>query len=1239
MAKQAGWLALVLVGCLGPDVGGSDQLTTLVAPVHTPISWSALAPAGAVQFGVRLAAGDLNGDGFDELIVGDYQALDASGNDGLVSIYAGSAAGLSATPDWTLTGEGGLFGFSLSVGDVNGDTFGDVLVGAPNHDPPGLTNAGQALLFYGSAAGPSAVADWTVEGALASGSLGQAVATGGDANDDGFDEVALGAPGEVAPNSAAGRVHVLLGSAGGPGILPQLLSANVQSRRDGRALVWAHTDADDYGDLAIVGDGITNSAGNRLYLHSGTAFGLDPSATSVWTLSPSSSDNWTVSAADLDGDGDDELMYSAGSVPQIVLSSLSGAPAQGYDLGNSVVSAGGDFDGDGQPELLVGSGGAYNPLAGGGTGSAQVYGLDGTTWIPRPVWIAEAERTGGALGTAIATGDFNGDGFDDAAAGDWQYAPDGAVVAWYGSPTGLDGTASRGAFDTISNNTARDPGFLVLGDVDGDGLAEIAASQPGDGTAFSNGGRVEILRGATVGFDSPADWTFDGTAVNEYLGSRMAAGDFDDNGYADLVLSTGSLAGELRVHPSLNAGPVGSPTLTLDGDDPADLFGAAFIAAELTGDAYDDLMVGEPGWGFETGRIRVFEGSAAGLTSTVAWSLQGTTPGHRLGGSLAPPADIDGDGLDDLLIGSPDFGTGSEGLVQVHFGTPTGYPASPDWLYQGSVTNESVGDRIWLGDVTGDGTAEVLVRTLTGAGGLLAFYGGGTLPATPDWSYGMPNTSIYLGAEFGHTATLPGDINGDGAPDLIVGIPGWREPSNDQGAVAIWFGNPAGLALAPDRVLPGGQGNRHYGWGLGALGDPNNDGLADVVILQGDSYDPMWWWTLEGSQACLDVDGDGDGFFPSGSCFEPAADCDDADPTVWPGAPELCDSLDNDCDGATDEIEASYDGPGGALTTALVAYSVAVPGNVVLDVDVEVDITHTSAGDIDLFLIDAGGQSITLTTDNGGSGDNFTGTVFDDDASSTIVGVSSGAWPFPGPYRPEGDLTVYEGVASGGLWSVEIEDDSGGASGSLNSWTLHFLFEGNTDSDGDGVMVCAGDCDDGDATVFDGNPEICDGLDNDCDGSLPADEVDADGDGSPACLDCDDGDPALFPGNAELCDGIDNDCDGIVGPNEVDGDGDGVTECDGDCEGAEATVYPGAPEVCDGFDNDCSGSPLGNEVDDDGDGQMVCEGDCDDDEPLTFDGAPEACDGVDNDCNGTVPSTEFDGDGDGVSLCAGDCDD
>ena len=182
-------------------------------------------------------------------------------------------------------------------------------------------------------------------------------------------------------------------------------------------------------------------------------------------------------------------------------------------------------------------------------------------------------------------------------------------------------------------------------------------------------------------------------------------------------------------------------------------------------------------------------------------------------------------------------------------------------------------------------------------------------------------------------------------------------------------------------------------------------------------------------------------------------------------------------------------------------------------------------------------------------------------------------------------------------------------------------------------MACAGDCDDTTAAIGPAATEVCDGLDDDCDSVLPADEVDGDGDGWLPCEgfvdlggpasgggDCDEAEPTVHPGADEGCDGIDTDCNGPLGDDELDLDGDGETACDGDCAPNDATVNTSATETCDGVDENCDGV-IDEGFDVDADGETSCGGDCDDADPAIHTGAAEQCNGIDDDCDGLLDDT------------------
>ena len=119
----------------------------------------------------------------------------------------------------------------------------------------------------------------------------------------------------------------------------------------------------------------------------------------------------------------------------------------------------------------------------------------------------------------------------------------------------------------------------------------------------------------------------------------------------------------------------------------------------------------------------------------------------------------------------------------------------------------------------------------------------------------------------------------------------------------------------------------------------------------------------------------------------------------------------------------------GVVTSTL---SIAGAGTI-QDLDVRIpNLTHTFDGDLEIRLIGPGGSpSVTLVNNRGGSGDNFTNTVFDDEAATAI---SAGTPPFTGSFRPETPLSVFDGLSQAGTWTLRIDDQAFGDSGTLNSW-------------------------------------------------------------------------------------------------------------------------------------------------------------------------------------------------------------
>ena len=181
----------MIVGAYGYDNGVTDEGRAFVyhgsaAGLSATPAWTAESDQANALFGYSVAtAGDVNGDGYSDVIVGAYRYDHGQSDEGRAFVFYGSAAGLSATADWTAESDqlGAHFGYSVaSAGDVNGDGYSDVIVGAYLYDSG--QGEGQAFVYQGSAAGLSGTPNWTAHSDQLFAYFGISVASAGDVNGD-----------------------------------------------------------------------------------------------------------------------------------------------------------------------------------------------------------------------------------------------------------------------------------------------------------------------------------------------------------------------------------------------------------------------------------------------------------------------------------------------------------------------------------------------------------------------------------------------------------------------------------------------------------------------------------------------------------------------------------------------------------------------------------------------------------------------------------------------------------------------------------------------------------------------------------------------------------------------------------------------------------------------------------------------------------------------------------------------
>ncbi|GAG07783.1 unnamed protein product, partial [marine sediment metagenome] len=256
-----------------------------IDPLATSPTWTAESDQEGAYFGISVgSAGDVNGDGYDDVIVGAKMYDNGQTNEGRAFVYHGGALGLSTNPDWTAESdqEDAQFGTSVgTAGDVDNDGNADVIVGAPQFSNP-MSYEGRAYVYHGSSSGLSSSPNWTAESDQEGAYFGISVGTAGYVNDDVYADVIVGAyafDGKEEVEVNEGQVFVYHGSSSGLSSSADWTADSNQANAyfGGSVGTAGDVNGDGY-DEVIVGAHLFNTRRGdegRAYVYHGNATGLN----------------------------------------------------------------------------------------------------------------------------------------------------------------------------------------------------------------------------------------------------------------------------------------------------------------------------------------------------------------------------------------------------------------------------------------------------------------------------------------------------------------------------------------------------------------------------------------------------------------------------------------------------------------------------------------------------------------------------------------------------------------------------------------------------------------------------------------------------------------------------------------------------------------------------------------------------------------------------------------------------
>ncbi|MCW2927007.1 MAG: hypothetical protein JWM86_975 [Thermoleophilia bacterium] len=886
------------LGCMEDDLGATDDtgsgwlfLRNVANTAFDPgVALANPSPMLADSCGISIAVGDVSADGRADVALGCASDDTGANNAGEVAVFVRNASntGFNATIELTnpTPVSTDYCGAAVGVGDTNGDGVGDVVAGCWGDDTVAV-NAGSAIKYErnGSNSGFSGPVEVFPPSPQGDDRCGEGIAVG-DTNGDSRAEIIFGCKLDDTGGTDAGNVLIVDPAAGSPAqaasFESQFRRAQVElshltptlNDRCGTAVAYGDVNGDGRADaiMGCTGRDIGGGGANQdrgvasVRTRNATNTGFD-AAVQLTDPGGAGGDQCgtDVATGDVNADGRDDVVLGCGlataTAGRVVVflrnatnngfvagvALLHPSPLSGDGCGDDVAVA--DLDGDGRDDVAVGCRGDDQLATDAGSVVAFLRNGANTGFSAGSVVTDGAFGAGDRCGS-VAAGDVNADGVADLVVGcdgDATGAQDAGrvlVLVRNAANTGyLAGNvladAAPAAFEACGTSVAS-------GDVDDDGRDDVVAGCSGalSGGANSGSALAWTRSAANTGFDAPVELTKAAPAANDECGAKIAVGDVDGTGTADVVMGCSSTdvsvdgSGSAVVFTRTWANTGFSVGVELN--DPTPLL-ANFCDAVATGDVHGD------------GRADVLLGcsnddtgaSNAGNEIVFGWQASAdisspTAAANEQCGSSVASADVNDDGRSDALFGCPgdaQGGSGAGGTVVAARSTNGESFSAVELFDPTPAAGDACGTSVGGGDINGDGLDDVVQGCPTSDGGasnagsvivhLRDSNSTGFLPGTE-----LTNPSAALDDQCGLGSVVVGDVNGDGLGDVVVGCP-QDDPSGAANAgstlVFVRSGTNTGFDPAVALVDAAAAADDACGSSV-AVGDVNGDGFEDVFV-------------------------------------------------------------------------------------------------------------------------------------------------------------------------------------------------------------------------------------------------------------------------------------------------------------------------------------------------------------------------------------------------------------------------